>query len=224
VSLPRPWAILLDLDGTLVDTVPFILASVRHAFEGRARRPTDAEWIAGIGTPLRVQLRAWCDGPADLEAVVARYREHQRANHDRMTRAYPGAVDAVRRLRERGHPIAIVTGKLCEPAARSLRHVGLAEYVDAVIGADACSAHKPDPGPVLLALERVGRAPAEALFVGDSAIDVLAGNAAGVVTVGATWGACTREALAAARPARLADEVAALPAIVADLARERARG
>ena len=217
----RPWAVLLDLDGTLVDTVPFILASVRHAFTGRARCPSDAEWIAGIGTPLRVQLQAFAEGAEDLEALVARYRMHQREHHDRQTRAYPGAIDAVRRLHARGHPIGVVTGKLGEPAERSLRHVGLAPYVAALVAADHCLRHKPDPAPVLLALERLGRAPGEALFVGDSAIDVAAGNAAGVVSVAATWGACTREALAAAGAAHLLDDVAALPALVAALGRGR---
>jgi pyrophosphatase PpaX len=215
--IERPWAVLLDLDGTLVDTVPFILASMRHAFADRARCPTDDEWIAGIGTPLRVQLQAFAEGAGDVEALVARYRAHQREHHDRQTRAYPGALDAVKTLRARGHPIAIVTGKLAEGAQRALRHVGLAPYVDALVGADACARHKPDPEPVLVALERVGRTPAEALFVGDSAVDVAAGNAAGVVTVAATWGACTREALAAARPARFLDDVAALPALVREL-------
>jgi pyrophosphatase PpaX len=213
----RPWAVLLDLDGTLVDTVPFILASVRHAFAGRARCPTDDEWIAGIGTPLRVQLQAFADGEDDLEALVARYRAHQREHHDRQTRAYPGAVDAVKALRARGHPIAIVTGKLAEGAQRALRHVGLDGDVDAVVGADACPEHKPHPRPVLLALDRLGRTPAEALFLGDSTVDVLAGNAAGVVSVAATWGACARDALAAAGPARFLDDIAALPALVAEL-------
>lgn len=212
-------AVLLDLDGTLVDTVPFILETVRHAFEGRARRPTDAEWIAGIGTPLRVQLATYTEGPDDLEAVVARYRAYQRAHHDRLTRAYPGAVEAVRRVKERGHPVAVVTGKLLEPATRSLAFVGLAQHVDAVVGSDSCPGHKPDPEPVWLALERVGRAPGEALFLGDSPVDVQAGNAAGVVSVAALWGACTREALVASSPRHLLEDVAGLPELVERLAR-----
>lgn len=220
--IERPWAVLLDLDGTLIDTVPFILASVRHAFADREACPTDADWIAGIGTPLRVQLAEWSRGPDDLEALVARYRAHQREHHDRMTRAYAGAVEAVRQLKAAGHPVAVVTGKLSEPAARSLRHVGLAPYVDALVGADACALHKPDPAPVLLALERVGRAPCEALFVGDSTVDVAAGNAAGVVTVAATWGACTRDALAAAGAAHAIDDVAELPPLVRALCAGRA--
>jgi pyrophosphatase PpaX len=217
VTPARPIAVLLDLDGTLVDTVPLILDSVRYAFQGRGRCPTDSEWIAGIGTPLRVQLEPFTDGPEDLEAVLARYRVYQRENHDRMTRAYAGGVEAVREIKGRGHPIAVVTGKLCEPAARTLGYVGLAPFVDALVGSDSCPRHKPDPEPVLLALERVGRPPGEALFLGDSPVDVQAGNAAGVTSVGALWGACTREALLAASPRHLLEDVAALPGLVARL-------
>ena len=210
-------AVLLDLDGTLIDTVPFILDSVRHAFEGRARRPSDAEWIAGIGTPLRAQLAEWTGGPDDLEAVVARYRAYQREHHDRMTRAYGGAVTVVSALRDRGHPIGIVTGKLAQPAARSLAFVGLAPLVDTIVGADTCARHKPDPDPVLLALERLERTPRDAVFVGDSPVDVLAGRAAGVVTVAALWGACTREALVAAAPDHLLEGIDALLPLVEQL-------
>ncbi len=213
----RPIAVLLDLDGTLVDTVPLILESMRYAFEGRARCPTDAEWIAGIGTPLRAQLVAFTEGPEELEAVVARYRSHQREHHDRMTRAYAGAVEAVRTVKERGHPVAIVTGKVAEVATWTLRHVGLSPYVDALVGSDSCPRHKPDPQPVLLALDRLGREPREAVFLGDSPVDVRAGNAAGVPSVGALWGACTREALLAASPAHLLEDVASLPELVARL-------
>ena len=211
-------AVLLDLDGTLVDTVPFILASVRHAFAGRARCPSDAEWIEGIGTPLRVQLAAFTDGPDDLEAVVARYRAYQREHHDRATRAYPGAVEAVRAVHARGHPVAVVTGKLVEPATRTLAHVGLAPFVRVVVGADSCARHKPDPEPVLAALARIGAPAAEALFVGDSPHDVAAANAAGVVSVAATWGACSRQVLLAAGPRHLLDEIGGLPRLVERLA------
>ena len=221
--MTRPWAVLLDLDGTLLDTVPFILASVRHAFAGRPRGPSDADWVASIGTPLRVQLQPWTDGLDDLEAVVERYREHQIAHHASSTFPFPGAVDAIRLLHDRGHPIAVVTGKNTQGAARALRTVGLEPVVDALVAADTCAGHKPDPEPVLLALARVGREPGEALFVGDSPVDIAAGNAAGVVSVAATWGACSLEALLAARPARLLHRVEDLPALVDELAGVRRR-
>jgi pyrophosphatase PpaX len=214
--------VLLDLDGTLLDTVPFILASVRHAFEGRARRPTDAEWIAGIGTPLRAQLVPFTAGPADLEIVAARYRLHQRENLQQMTKAFPGAMEVVRALHEGGHPIAVVTGKIEEPARRSLDLCGLSPYVNVLVAADTCARPKPHPDPVLHALERLDRSAREAVFIGDSAIDVQTAHAAGVTSAGALWGACTREALLAAAPHHLLDDVSGIAALVARLVAEAA--
>jgi len=214
-----PPAILFDLDGTLVDTVPFILAAVRHTFDGYGSGPTDAQWIAGIGTPLRTQLAQFSRDPADVEPLFQRYRAFWLENHDRMTRCFPGARETVIRLREAGHPIGIVTAKIEAGAQRTLRHVDLLGHVDAIVGADSCPRSKPDPMPVHLALERLGRTPAEAVFVGDSPHDVAAGNAAGALTVAALWGACDRECLARATPALYLDDIAGLPGLLDGLGR-----
>jgi pyrophosphatase PpaX len=222
VNAPGPMAILFDLDGTLVDTVPFILAAVRHAFEGYGVCPTDAQWIAGIGTPLRAQLAEFARDPADVETLFARYRAYWVAEHDRRTRCFPGALETVRLLAARGHPMGVVTAKIEEGANRTLRHTGLQPFMGAIIGADSCASSKPDPEPVLLALERLGRAPEEALFLGDSTHDLVAGRRAGVVAVAALWGACSREALAAVEPDHALADVTELPALVERLAAARA--
>lgn len=219
----RSLAVLFDLDGTLIDTIDFILASVRHTFADRARGPSDADWIAGIGTPLRTQLAAYADGVADLDGLVERYRQHQRAHHDEMTRCYAGVREALQEIREGGHRVGVVTSKLAEPAARAIRHVGIDDLVDVLVGADDCERHKPDPEPVLRALARLDAVPGEALFVGDSPHDIAAGNSAGVFTAAVLWGACSREALAAARPDRVIASVHELPAVVQALAQALAR-
>ena len=211
---PRRAAILFDLDGTLVDTVPFILASVRHAFDGYGLCPTDAQWVAGIGTPLRTQLSSFARREEDVEPLLVRYRTFWREHHDRMTRPFPGAVEVVRALRARGHPVGVVTAKVEEGARRTLRHVGLIEEVGAVIGADSCARCKPDPLPVQVALERLGRAAGEALLLGDSTHDIVAGRAAGVVTVAALWGACGADVLRAAGPDFTLETIAGLPGLI----------
>jgi pyrophosphatase PpaX len=208
----RPIAILFDLDGTLVDTVPFILEAVRHAFEGYGRCPTDAEWIAGIGTPLRAQLAGFAL-PEDVEALFARYRAFWLANHDDRTRAFPGALEVVRSLAEAGHPVGIVTAKIEQGALRTLGHTGFLPWVTAIVGADSCANAKPHPEPVLLAVSRLGRPPGEALLLGDSPHDLAAGRAAGALAVGATWGACGRDALLPYAD-HILDDVRALPALV----------
>ena len=102
---PRPFAVLFDLDGTLIDSIGLLLECVHHAFEGRTPAPTDAEWVATIGTPLRKQLAAYIDSDEDLDAVTSRYRTFQRVHHDRLTTAYPGVVETLNELHRRGHPI-----------------------------------------------------------------------------------------------------------------------
>jgi pyrophosphatase PpaX len=214
-------AILFDLDGTLVDTVPFILAAVRHAFDGYGRCPTDAEWVAGIGTPLRAQLEGFADHPEDVPLLQERYRAFWLAEHDARTRCFPGALEAVVSLTAAGHPIGVVTAKLEAGAHRTLRHTGLLPHVGAVVGADSCACAKPHPEPVLLALSRLRRRPEEALLVGDSPHDLAAGRAAGTRTAAALWGACSRDALSREAPDHLLDDVGQVLPLVARLARAR---
>jgi pyrophosphatase PpaX len=194
----RP-ALLFDLDGTLVDTIALLLASMRHAFATvGVRAPSDAAWTAGIGTPLATQFRDFVHDDATVGQLVAAYRRYQHEHHDAGTRCYDGVPALVARLEERGHPIAIVTSKADAIAHRALAWVGLAGHVDIVIGADSVTRHKPHPEPVLVALERLGVTPANAIFVGDSPHDVASGVAAGVRTIGVTWGAFDAGALRAA--------------------------
>jgi pyrophosphatase PpaX len=209
------WSLLFDFDGTLVDSIDLLLASMRHAFDGHWRAgPTTEDWVAGIGRPLQTQIRPYCRDDAEVERLVARYRSYQREHHDRYMRCYDGTVQTVRQLHERGHPIAVVTSKAEDLTHRGLRYLGLDALVDVVVGVESTTRHKPDPEPVLFALERLGGDAARAVFVGDSPHDMHAGNAAGVVTVAALWGPFTREQLTASAPAYYLERIDELPALI----------
>jgi len=196
----RP-AVLFDLDGTLIDSIELILNSARYAFDKLEREaPTDEEWLTGVGIPLRTMFGRYAHDDADRDRLLAAYREYQLANHDRLIRCYDDVVDTVKALRARGHELGVVTSKSEALALRGLAHVGLARFMDTIVGCDSTSRHKPDPEPVRLALHRLGCTASDAVFVGDSVHDVLAGNAAGVRTVAALWGAFRREDLAAGNP------------------------
>lgn len=211
----RHYAVLFDLDGTLIDSIGLLLASVRHTFEGREDvAPTEDEWIAGIGTPLREQLRPFVESDEDAEELVARYRAYQRTHHDRMTIAYDGVLDTLEQLYNWGHPMGVVTSKSNEMMERGLRHTGMDVYMQTMIGCDSCSLHKPDPFPVRLALEELGYEAHEAVFVGDSPHDIASGNAAGVTTIAALWGPFTRNQLAPYKPTLYLDRITELPAMV----------
>jgi pyrophosphatase PpaX len=113
--------------------------------------------------------------------------------------------------------MAVVTSKSNEMAVRTIEYVGLAPYFAAVVGMESTTHHKPDPEPVLCALERLHAPVTGAVLVGDSPHDVRAGNAAGVITIGAVWGFYPRTVLEAARPTHLLEHISSLPALLDSL-------
>lgn len=199
--MPRYQAVLFDLDGTLLDSVRLILDSYHHtlANHGLPAR-TDAHWLAGLGTPLRVQFREWGDDPAQIEAMVLTYREYNLTHHDQQVSPYPGVVEMVRAVRTRGHRTALVTSKNREGASRGLRVIGLDDTMEVIVGADDVVNPKPHPEPVHRALEALGVAPAEAVFVGDSLHDMHSGRAAGTATAAVLWGPFDRAHLEPSTP------------------------
>lgn len=214
----RPLAILFDLDGTLIDSIELILASMRHAFT-KCRRtvPSDAEWLTGVGTPLPTMFRNYVAEESHVDELIAAYREHQLVHHDALVRCYQEIADTLAALQSRGHPMAVVTSKSDALARRGLEHAGILPFFHTIVGFDSTTRHKPHPEPVLTALNRLGYEPFEAAFVGDSVHDVEAGNAAGVTTVAALWGPFTREQLVMAHPGRFAESPVGLLQLLSEL-------
>ncbi|MGD2152055.1 MAG: HAD-IA family hydrolase [Gemmatimonadales bacterium] len=193
--------ILFDLDGTLVDSIDLILASYRHTMETHLGHvPPDEEWTSTLGMPLRVQLKSFAATAEQAESMFRTYIEHNQANHERLIRPFPGMQDAAVALRSAGYRLGIVTSKLYENAVRELIACGLLGLFDCLVSATDVRCPKPDPEPVLLGLRNLDLRAADALLVGDSLYDLLAGRAAGVDTAAALWGPFDRGRLAAGRP------------------------
>lgn len=214
MNSPRPFAVLFDLDGTLVDSIDLLLKSARHTFEGRDRAPTDDEWIVGLGTPLPAQIRPYVDSDAEVDELRARYRVFQREHHDRLMREYEGVGETLAELQRRGHPMGVVTSKSNEMMDRGLEYLGLDRFMKTMIGHDSCHIHKPEPFPVLLALKELGYSAGESVFVGDSPHDIMSGNAAGVISIAALWGPFTKEQLAPCRPQEYLERITGLPMLL----------
>jgi pyrophosphatase PpaX len=216
---------LFDLDGTLIDSIELILNSARYSFAALQRPcPTDAEWLGGVGIPLRTMFRRYALDEAEVDRFIDEYRVYQLANHDRLVRCYDAVAATLRELHSAGHPIAVVTSKSDALAMRGLATSGIIQFVDVVVGCDSCSRHKPDPEPVRLALDRLGYEPDEAVFVGDSVHDMEAGNAAGVTTIAALWGPFDRQQLEPSKPAYYLDSITGLPELIRGIRASGSRG
>lgn len=211
------FAVLFDLDGTLLDSIGLLLECMEYAFADREVVPSRALWTAGIGTPLRRQMRDFAVAEHEIESVVARYRTHQHDNLERLTSLFPGARDTVAWARDAGVHVGVVTSKGRGMTLRSLSHVGLLEAFDIIITADDTIRHKPDPMPVQQALRALGVSPERALFVGDSTHDMRAGRAAGTYTGAALWGPFSREQLTDTEPTHWLSTMGEVPPLVASL-------
>ena len=218
----RPLAVLFDLDGTIIDSIALLLACMNHTFEGRGHRPSEEQWIAGLGTPLPEQFSPFVTSEEDRQELIERYRTFQHAHHDTLTATYPGVSETLAELKERGHPMGVVTSKGNAMMDRGLRYIGADKYMQVAIGFDSCTIHKPDPFPVLLAVGKLGYSPRESVFVGDSPHDIRAGNAAGVTTIAALWGPFTREMLEPYKPAHFLEDIKGLPELLERIDRDNA--
>jgi pyrophosphatase PpaX len=218
----RPYAVLFDLDGTLIDSIALLLASMRHTFEGRPRKPSEAEWIEGLGTPLPKQLTPYIESDEDRERLLNRYRAFQIENHDELMAHYEGVIDTLALLYQRGHPMGVVTSKGNMMMERGLKFIGADDYIEVAIGYDSVHIHKPDPYPVKAALEKLEYGAHEAVFVGDSPHDVRSGNEAGVITIAALWGPFTRSALEPYKPSYFLENIKQLPALIDRIAAQNA--
>jgi pyrophosphatase PpaX len=180
--------VLFDLDGTLIDSGPIILASMQHATRTVLGREIAYEELAATvgGQGLVSQMRAL--DPDRVDELVEVYKEHNDPLHETLE-AFDDLLDVLPRLRAEGRRLGIVTAKRHRTVRLALdRFPELAEQFEAVVGYEDTDRHKPEPDPVLLALEQLGAAPAEAAYVGDSPFDIRAAKAAGTFAVAVGWG------------------------------------
>ncbi|MFB4210421.1 pyrophosphatase PpaX [Shouchella sp. JSM 1781072] len=178
--------VLFDLDGTLIDTNELIIQSFLHTLQadypGQYTRETVLPFI---GPSLMDTFSSINQEKA--EAYIAKYRAHNHLHHDALVTIYPGVKEGIEQLHQQGYKLAIVTTKIKETARMGLKLTGLEPYFDVVIGLDDVTNEKPNPEPILKALERLGSSPEEAIMVGDNSHDVLAGQRAGTISVGVGW-------------------------------------
>jgi pyrophosphatase PpaX len=203
--------VIFDLDGTVIDTGPLIADSFRHAVKTvLGKTIDDREMLAFVGGwSLREQMCRLA--PERSQELVEVYRAYNEPRHAGLEFC-PGMHELLLTLRAEGVRIGLATAKRRSTVEIAFRYLPQLEGLfDAVVSADDTERHKPDPAPLLLALERLGAKPDDGAYVGDSPFDVEAARAAGLRSIAVTWGGIhNQERLSLAGPDTIVSTIAEL--------------
>lgn len=190
--MPTPSRLyILDLDGTLVDSLDDLTASVNVMRHELALPPLVWQTVremVGQGARNLVERALAGLGPEEIDRGLAIFLAHNEAHlHDR-TCLYPDVAETLAELTGSGHTLALLSNKHEHLCRKLLDHFGIADQFAAIVGGDTLESRKPSPEPVLHLMARLSRSPGETLVVGDSINDISAGKGAGVLTVGCSYG------------------------------------
>jgi phosphoglycolate phosphatase len=194
--MKQPKMILIDVDGTLVDSVPDLAFCV-DAMMDRLGRPARGEsevrnWVGnGVERLVRRALTGTLGGEpdeADYERAYPIFLELYRENTSKRSHLYAGIREGLDYLKDSGYPLGCVTNKAAQFTEPLLADLGVRGYFDIVVSGDTLPRKKPDPMPLLHAAAHFGVEPADAVMVGDSVSDVKAARAAGFAIVCMSYG------------------------------------
>lgn len=189
---------VFDLDGTLVDSAPDLLAALNAAMAqaGYAALPPEtALGTVGHGAKAMIEAALAAIGveptPARVQPMHRHFLEHYEANIAVGTRPFPGVLDALDRLAADGALLAVCTNKFEGLSVRLLEELDMIGRFAAIVGADTLGVRKPDPGHLTGTIARAGGDPRRAVMVGDSRADIDAAKAAGVPVIAVDFGYTT---------------------------------
>lgn len=187
-------AVLFDLDGTLLDTVNDLGEAANRMLADMVRPQRSIEEVhsyVGKGIPNLVR-RCMTDGceatEAEIDAAIARFKIHYAEVNGSRSRVYPGVVDALQALADKGLRLACVTNKAEAFTLPLIERMGIASYFSAVVSGDTLAVKKPDPAVLHHACALLGTTSDRALMIGDSANDADAARGAGMPVLLVTYG------------------------------------
>ncbi len=209
-------AVIFDLDGTLLDTIPDIAASLNRALAD-CGLPTHSvrafERFVGGGIRAAIQKAAPAGSTQEtLEAVYRLYRGDDRERGGEETASYPGVRDMLVRLDQAGLLLGVLSNKSQDTARRIIAHYFPDVPFCCVFGREDGRPLKPDPGAARPVLETLALRPEEVVYVGDSGTDVQFARACGMTAAAVPWGYRSREELTGQGPDLLPDTMEDLTA------------
>jgi phosphoglycolate phosphatase len=213
-SATRFRGVLFDFDGTLGDSYPAITASVNHVRSLYGLPPLpEAEVRRHVGRGAAYLLEQTV-AQGSVAANVEAYRAHHPSVLQSGTTLLPGAADALRSLHRRGFKLGVCSNKPVAFTRELVTYLGVAGYLDLVLGPEDVERPKPAPDMLLAALPRLGMPAPEVLYVGDMVVDIQTARAAGLAVWVVPTGSEERDALVRARPDRLLSGLGELPALL----------
>ncbi len=205
-------AVVFDLDGTLIDSLPDIATAVNHVLAVRgleALPPLQVEKMIGDGAKVLLDRAFAARGAKAGEADFSTFMDWYTVHGTDETRPYPGMEDALAALQRAGHPLGVCTNKPEVAAREILASLKLDRYFNVVTGGDTTPYRKPDPRHLAATLAALGEQ--EAVMVGDHFNDMAAAKGCGIPGIFAAWG------YGAAESDYVAQNALELPGLVAGL-------
>ena len=202
-------AVLFDLDGTLLDTLQDMTDSVNHTMRalGKAERTeTEVRAFVGNGARRLMELSLETQDEGEVQRALDIYLPHYAAHCRDKSAPYEGVLEAMAALRAAGKKLAVVSNKPDE-GVKALAELYFGALADYAVGERAGIARKPAPDMVHAALAALGVAAEEAVYVGDSEVDVQTAKNAGTKHLAVSWGFRTRQQLIEAGAEVIADSV-----------------
>ncbi len=199
-------AVLFDFDGTLIDTNDLIYKSYCYAFNKIYGRDIKKEEFLNLyGRPLTEALSETYG--VDGKEILKEYQIFNEENHDKLVKAFPGAVEGLKYLKEHGIKIGVVTSKRQSTLEKGINFLGINGIFDVLITPDDTKKHKPNPEPVLLGCEKLCEKPENTVYVGDSVFDIKAGIAAKVKTCVVSYSLTEKEKILKLNPDYFVDSI-----------------
>jgi pyrophosphatase PpaX len=180
--------ILFDIDGTVLDTSEFILQATEYALSSLGYPVPDRSVInKEVGIPFPQYYIDLCGSDEHIDKLIEKHREFQHSNYN-LSKLFPKAFDTLTGLKQKGYKLGAVTSRSNKTSHQTLVNAGIFDLFDIVISFEDAKKLKPNPEPLLKALENLNELPEKAVMIGDSHLDVEAGKNAGTKTIRAAYG------------------------------------
>ena len=179
--------VIFDFDGTLADTLPIVYQSFQHIFEKYMQLEKSPEDIKAMFGPAENDIIRKHFPEEHIQAAITHYHDYYWTHHEEWVERSHEIEHVLAWIRKKGFKLAIMTGKGRKSLDLSLKALEMSDWFDMTVTGDEVDKPKPDPEGILKILKELNTLPEEAIFIGDSNSDIIAGKGAGLETVGVQW-------------------------------------